>query len=71
MELASNGEAFDYVQMAGGLEDKYVRRIFLQIIDGLSYVHRMNITHRDLKLENCFLDKDCNIKIADFGLASH
>ena len=54
--------------MAGGLEDKYARKIFLQIIDGLSYIHRMNIAHRDLKLENCFLDKDCNLKIADFGL---
>lgn len=28
MELAANGEAFDYVEAAGGLEDKYARQIF-------------------------------------------
>jgi len=31
-------------------------------------VHQKNIAHRDLKLENCFLDKDVRVKIADFGL---
>lgn len=68
MELAANGESFDYVELAGGLDDRYARQIFTQIIDGLSYIHKKNIAHRDLKLENCFLDKDCRIKIADFGL---
>lgn len=68
MELAANGESFDYVELAGGLDDKYARQIFTQIIDGLSYIHKKNIAHRDLKLENCFLDKDCKVKIADFGL---
>ena len=68
MELAANGESFDYVEAAGGLEDKYARQLFHQLIEGLSYIHKMNIAHRDLKLENCFLDKDCRMKIADFGL---
>lgn len=68
MELAANGEAFDYVEAASGLEDKYARQIFTQLIDGVSYIHKKNIAHRDMKLENCFLDKDCVLKVADFGL---
>jgi len=68
MELCANSEAFDYVELAGGLKDKYARQVFGQLIDGLAYIHKKNIAHRDMKLENCFLDKDCNLKIADFGL---
>ena len=36
---------------------------------GVAYVHAKKISHRDLKLENCFLDKDVQVKIADFGLS--
>jgi len=68
MELCANGEAFDYVEAAGGLKDKYARQIMHQMIEGLQYIHKKGIAHRDMKLENCFLDKDCRLKIADFGL---
>jgi protein-serine/threonine kinase len=42
--------------------------IFWQILEGVSYVHSQGIAHRDLKLENCFLDVNNHIKIADFGM---
>ncbi len=45
-------------------------RLFGQIIAGLSYCHRFNICHRDLKPENLLLDRNRNIKIADFGMAA-
>jgi serine/threonine protein kinase len=35
----------------------------------VKFVHDKGIAHRDLKLENCFLDKNINMKLADFGLA--
>mmetsp|Transcript_53632 Transcript_53632/g.73513 ORF Transcript_53632/g.73513 Transcript_53632/m.73513 type:complete len:100 (+) Transcript_53632:633-932(+) len=36
-------------------------------------MHKANITHRDLKLENllCQNDDSLNIKITDFGFACH
>ena len=41
-----------------------------QIIDGISYLHSQNIIHRDLKLDNIFINSDTgNILLADFGLS--
>lgn len=40
-----------------------------QILRGLKYVHSANVLHRDLKPSNLFLNANCDLKIADFGLA--
>jgi len=67
-ELAHNGEAFGYVCANNGLDDKIARGLFTQILDGVEYLHSKGIAHRDLKLENVFLDSNCIAKIGDFGL---
>ncbi|KAL5575451.1 hypothetical protein UlMin_017150 [Ulmus minor] len=46
--------------------------ICMGIARGLSYLHEElepHIVHRDIKASNILLDKDCNPKIGDFGLA--
>jgi len=41
-----------------------------QILAGLAHVHRKNIVHADLKLENLLITRDAeSVRIADFGLA--
>ena len=35
--------------------------------DAVKYLHELQITHRDLKLENMLIDRHNNIKICDFG----
>ena len=45
---------------------------FHQIIDGVDYLHRIEVTHRNLKPENLLLQESANgliVKIVDFGLA--
>lgn len=37
-------------------------------MSAIDYVHKKGIAHRDLKLENCFLDENVLLKVADFGM---
>jgi serine/threonine protein kinase len=39
------------------------------LLCGIKYLHSANIIHRDLKPANILIDVDCQIWIADFGLA--
>lgn len=67
-EICEKGELFDFVEDAGGLPEKYARTCFKQIISALVYIHKKKLAHRDMKLENVFLNKNTVSKVADFGL---
>ncbi|XP_065559798.1 serine/threonine-protein kinase SIK3-like isoform X2 [Artemia franciscana] len=70
-EYASNREVFDHLHEKGRLNETEARRLFRQILSAVRYLHKRNIVHRDLKAENLLLDKDMNIKIADFGFSNY
>lgn len=40
-----------------------------QIVNAIKFCHCKRILHRDLKPQNLLIDKNGNIKLADFGLA--
>ncbi|KAH9893476.1 Pkinase-domain-containing protein [Cubamyces lactineus] len=69
LEYVEGGELFDYLCNKGRLDSKEALSYFQQIITAIDYCHRFNIAHRDLKPENLLLDRDKNIKVADFGMA--
>ncbi|MCJ1389773.1 hypothetical protein MMC18_002630 [Xylographa bjoerkii] len=70
LELAAEGELFNWIVMKQKLTEQETRKIFVQLFQGMRYLHERNIVHRDLKPENILLvDKDLTVKIADFGLA--
>ncbi|XP_026055120.1 NUAK family SNF1-like kinase 1 [Carassius auratus] len=70
MEYASGGELYDYIQDKQRLSEEEARHFFRQITSAVQYCHRNGVVHRDLKLENILLDKDLNVKLADFGLSN-
>ncbi|KAK4889624.1 serine/threonine protein kinase [Elasticomyces elasticus] len=70
LELAPEGELFNWIVMKQKLTEAETRKVFIQLFQGVKYLHERNIVHRDIKPENILLlDKDLNVKIADFGLA--
>ena len=51
----------------GFLPEKRAKKLIIQIIKGIIYLHSKNICHRDIKLENILVMKNDTIKIIDFG----
>ncbi|KAG8744191.1 hypothetical protein FRC10_010657 [Ceratobasidium sp. 414] len=70
MEYIDGGELFDYLVERGRLPVPEALHYFQQIMYAVAYCHQFRIAHRDLKPENILLDKDKNIKVADFGMAA-
>jgi len=40
-----------------------------QLLHGLVYLHSISVVHRDIKPSNLLVNKNCDLKICDFGLA--
>jgi len=51
------------------LSETHCQAFTCQILRGLKYLHSAGIVHRDLKPANILVNKDCTLRITDFGLA--
>ncbi|KAJ8273920.1 hypothetical protein GJAV_G00106940 [Gymnothorax javanicus] len=51
------------------LKDVHQRYIIYQILTACKYLHSGNVIHRDQKPSNVLLDRDCRVKLCDFGLS--
>ena len=67
LEYCSRGELFDFISKNGRASPAATKRIFAQLVRAVNYLHSKNIAHRDLKLENIYLNEDFNVKLGDFG----
>uniref|UniRef100_K3WIV2 CMGC/MAPK protein kinase n=1 Tax=Globisporangium ultimum (strain ATCC 200006 / CBS 805.95 / DAOM BR144) TaxID=431595 RepID=K3WIV2_GLOUD len=68
MELADT-DLHRLIQSSCPLTEGHIRVIMFQLLSGVKAMHDNGVLHRDLKPGNLLLNKDCELKITDFGLA--
>nr|GMD06229.1 CBL-interacting serine/threonine-protein kinase 1-like [Ipomoea batatas] len=70
LQYVNGGELFDRIVSKGKLPEVESRKLFQQLIDGVSYCHSKGVFHKNLKLENVLVDENGIIKVTDFGLSA-
>ena len=69
LEYAERGDLLDYINSRKFLSEETARKLFTDLVNGLSACHAKGIVHRDLKCENLLLDAQMRLKITDFGFS--
>ncbi|KAL3882835.1 hypothetical protein ACJMK2_029139 [Sinanodonta woodiana] len=76
MELCEGGELADALKEKKFFPEDEVKKITKKLASAITYLHKHDIVHRDLKLENILLSQNphdpedkLHIKVTDFGLS--
>ena len=51
------------------LTEYHVQTIMYNLVCGIHNIHSAGLIHRDLKPANILVNKDCTVKICDYGLS--
>src|SRR6185436_5692830 len=71
MEYAEHGDLGAWLEQTGGQSERYVRREISGILGALNALHSGHAMHRDLTPFNVFVCDDEQLKLGDFGIATH
>jgi serum/glucocorticoid-regulated kinase 2 len=69
MKFKQGGELYYHLRKMTRFPESTTKFYACQIIQGLAYLHSMNIMYRDMKPENVLLDEKGNACLADFGIS--
>jgi len=71
MEYAEYGDLSAWLAKHGGQPERFVRREIAAILVALDALHRGQAMHRDLTPFNVFVCEGEQLKVGDFGIATH
>uniref|UniRef100_A0A0N4ZGC7 Aurora kinase n=1 Tax=Parastrongyloides trichosuri TaxID=131310 RepID=A0A0N4ZGC7_PARTI len=66
-EYCKNGNLYQLLNKTGALEERIGAKFFIEVVKAVDYLHKFDIMHRDIKLENVLLTEDFHVKLGDFG----
>ena len=69
MPYISGGELAKYLERDQRFPEETVKFYAIQIIEAIGDLHKKDVIHRDLKLQNIMLDNKGYIKLIDFGVS--
>ena len=69
-EWMSGGSLLNLLDRFGRLTEDTCRVYLRQILQGLAYLHRANVVHRDIKSANILVDDRGRVRLADFGAST-
>ncbi|GMM31257.1 hypothetical protein DAMA08_040020 [Martiniozyma asiatica (nom. inval.)] len=70
MEYIPCGDLFQLIKTTNGLDIVECDCFFKQILNAVTYLHSVGISHNDLKVENLLLTRKGQLKIIDFGTSA-
>jgi serine/threonine protein kinase len=71
MEYAPHGDLGAWLARKGAQPERFVRREIAAILEALDALHRGQALHRDLTPFNVFVCEHEQLKLGDFGIATH
>ena len=71
MEYAQHGDLGAWLEQKGPQPERFVRREIAAILQALDALHQGQALHRDLTPFNVFVCENEQLKLGDFGIATH
>jgi serine/threonine protein kinase len=74
IDLNTGGDLFYHlvkrIESGCGFSENECRVLLAEVYLALEHLHKHNVLHRDIKIENIMLDASGHVKLVDFGLSS-
>eukprot|EP01012_Entosiphon_sulcatum_P031725 TRINITY_DN40429_c0_g1_i2.p1 TRINITY_DN40429_c0_g1~~TRINITY_DN40429_c0_g1_i2.p1 ORF type:complete len:857 (+),score=116.16 TRINITY_DN40429_c0_g1_i2:148-2718(+) len=70
LEYVAGGSLHNIVEKFGGVPAAALANVTRQIVSGLVFLHKIPLTHRDIKPRNVLITSDGIAKLTDFGIST-
>jgi serine/threonine protein kinase len=70
LEYVDSGSLLSLMKQYTSFPPLLVGEFVAQVLQGLDYLHKKGIVHRDIKAANLLITKEGEVKLADFGAAA-